>query len=648
VRPRRSLLFWVALALTAAALIPLAIGLVMLRSHRHALLDQTQRLQIFAASNAADRVASYIESLRREAAALERDPLMAGDHHQSPNVLGERPAVQELLADLLQLRAELVGAALVDRQGASLVRAQLREARELVAGALADSSDEELVLGGIGSRWLRLRIDLGRSPERLLLVARVDPLLDILLKADQIGDAHTTLVDSNVTPLLGARTGGDVLPEPLRLQVESLRLSSGAGRYQGADGQEIVAAFRPVDGTPWIVVSQQPRLVADAAQRRMRLATALATVGALLIAAVLSAVGYRLLILPIRRLIRAQAEVAGVDSLPAGGTEIAQLEATFAQLLEIEQERESIGEVFLGRYRVMGKLGRGGSGTVFKGFDPVLQRPVALKAVPLGEAGDEVEAVVSKLQAEAVHLARLNHPHIVSVFDFERRGDMAYIAMERIDGMSLDRYISRIGPLPLREGLAIAAAITDALAAAHGVNLVHGDLKPGNILLGKDGAIKVADFGTAQLGGVVSASGERIHGTAGYIAPEVLMRRGARRTSDLFSLGVVLYQIFSGKRPFGRGSIVDILKRTVSSQPTDLASVRSGLPTELTRLVMRLLAKGPRERPNSAAVVGDVLTRLAGEHGEEWKLDLEELIIDREHKSSNAVTKYLTEYLRES
>lgn len=647
-RPRRSLLFWVALALTAAALIPLAIGLVMLRSHRHALLDQTQRLQIFAASNAADRVASYIESLRREAAALERDPLMAGDHHQSPNVLGERPAVQELLADLLQRRTELVGAALVDRQGASLVRAQLREARELVAGALADSTDEELVLGGIGSRWLRLRIDLGRSPERLLLVARVDPLLDILLKADQIGDAHTTLVDSNVTPLLGARAGGEVLPEPLRLQVESLRLSSGAGRFQGADGQEIVAAFRPVDGTPWIVVSQQPRRVADAAQRRMRLATALATVGALFIAAVLSAVGYRLLILPIRRLIRAQAEVAGVDSLPAGGTEIAQLEATFAQLLEIEQERESIGEVFLGRYRVMGKLGRGGSGTVFKGFDPVLQRPVALKAVPLGEAGDEVEAVVSKLQAEAVHLARLNHPHIVSVFDFERCGDMAYIAMERIDGMSLDRYISRVGPLPLREGLAIAAAITDALAAAHGVNLVHGDLKPGNILLGKDGAIKVADFGTAQLGGVVSASGERIHGTAGYIAPEVLMRRGAQRTSDLFSLGVVLYQIFSGKRPFGRGSTVDILKRTVSSQPTDLASVRSGLPTELTRLVMRLLAKGPRERPNSAAVVGDALSRLAGEHGEEWKLDLEALIIDREHKSSNAVTKYLTEYLRES
>jgi serine/threonine-protein kinase len=528
-----------------------------------------------------------------------------------------------------------------------VVRAQRREEREFVAMVLADLSDEPLRIGGRGRQWLRLLIDLERSGNRLLLVAGVEPLEEILLQADQVGEAHTTLIDSDARPLIGAPEVGDVLPEFMRRQAQSQRLSSGAGRYEGLGGEEIVAAFVPVEGTRWSVVSRQPRLAADAARRRMQLATASATVGALFIATLLSVLGYRLLVRPIRRLVRAQAEVAGVDTLP-GGSEIAQLESTFAQLLRVEQERDSIGEVFLGRYRVTGKLGRGGSGTVFKGFDPVLQRPVALKVVPLANAGQEVESVVSKLQAEAVHLARLNHPHIVTVFDFERKGDTAYIAMERIDGVSLDHYLSQTKSMPVRDGVGIATAITAALVAAHGVNMVHGDLKPGNILVGKDGAIKVADFGTARLAGTNSSSGERLHGTAGYLAPEVLMRHGATRVSDLFSLGVVIYQMFAGHRPFGGGSTFEILQRTLESQPTDLAEIRASLPRELTRLVMKLLAKDPGERPNSAAMVGEVLARLGSELGEDWKLDVEKVVLRQARTSPKGATEYLTQYLRGS
>jgi serine/threonine-protein kinase len=376
----------------------------------------------------------------------------------------------------------------------------------------------------------------------------------------------------------------------------------------------------------------------------MQVATTTATLGAVLIAGLLSLLGYRLLVRPIRRLVAAQAAVVGGDDLPRRGSEIAQLESTFARLLEVEQEREAIGEVFLGRYRVIGRLGSGGSGTVFRGFDPVPQRGVALKAVPLESADQGAESLVTKLRAEAVHLARLNHPNIVGVFDFERRGDTAYIAMERVDGVSLARYLAHNGRLQVREGVGIGGAVTAALAAAHGVELVHGDLKPANILLGKDRVVKVADFGTAQLLQGAAYTGARLQGTAGYIAPEVLQKREWTRASDLFALGVVLYEMFAGRRPFGEGSLSDILRRTLEQDAADLAKLRPTLPDELCRLVMCLLAKDPRDRPTSARAVADALERMKAGLDQDWKLDLEAVI----ERPDSGATEYLTQYFRET
>lgn len=635
---RRSLLFWVALALTLAAGFPAALGLLQLNSNRHALLDQVQRLQMLSASTVADRLGDHIARLKIPALAVARDPRLAD---------AASTEAHELLAGLLRDDAEILAAAVMAPSGESVVMAQRRDSRDLVAAALESPAVAEVEIGGeVAARWLEIRLPIEGSENHLALVTGTERLMDVLLLANQVGEAETVLLDQVADTLIGDPNLPVELPADLLAHVEKVQLEAGAGRYRDDSGQEVIAAHYSVPGAPWVVLSRQPRAAADAARRRLRRSALTATLGAALIASMLSFFGYRLLVQPIQRLVRAQARVAGV-SAPQEGSEIAQLESTFGQLLQLEKERESIGEVFLGRYRVVGQLGRGGSGTVFKGFDPVLERGVALKAVPLGPAGEEADELVAKLRDEAVHLARLHHPNIVTVFDFEQFGDTAYIAMEMVQGVSLSKFIARHGQLAAKEGTAIAVAITDALAAAHGVGLVHGDLKPGNILLGEKGEIKVADFGTAQLMREMAENKDRLEGTAGYLAPEVLKRQGSTQVSDIFSLGVVMYEMFACRRPFGKGSIGQVLKRTLRGEVKPLDEVRPALPPELTRLVMTLLAGEPAERPENAEAVADQLALISSRLGGEWVPDLEVVIGESagdEVLSEDFVTRYLPDH----
>jgi len=637
-RGRSSLLFWVALALTIAAGFPAAIGLLQLNSNRDALLDQVQRLQVLSAATVADRLGVEVARLRVPAFGVARNPLLAD---------AASAEAHELLAGLLQDDAEILAAAVLTPSGESVVMAQRRDARDLVARALESQPAAEVEIGGAEpERWLELRFEIENSDNHLALVAGIDRLVEILLVANQVGEAQTALLDLESKALLGDPNIPVDLPAGLLASAEKVQLAAGAGRYSDGAGVEVVAAHHAVAGAPWVVLSRQPRAAADAARQRLRQSALTATLGAALIAGMLSFFGFRLLVQPIQRLVRAQAQVAGVDA-PEAGSEIAQLESTFGQLLMLEKERESIGEVFLGRYRVIGQLGRGGSGTVFKGFDPVLKRNVALKAVPLGPAGEEADGLVSKLRDEAVHLARLQHPNIVGVFDFEQQGDTAYIAMEMVEGVSLAKYLGRHRTVTAKDGTALAVAITDALAAAHGVGLIHGDLKPGNVLLGKNGEIKVADFGTAQLIRERDQSTDRLEGTAGYLAPEVLRRLGSTQVSDLFSLGVVMYEMFAGRRPFGKGAIGKVLKRTLRGQLTPLDEVCPKLPPELTRLTMALLSREPEARPGSAEVVADRLALISARLGDEWIPELEVTLgeaTDEDVLSKDFVTRYLPDH----
>jgi hypothetical protein len=610
---RPSLSWWVVLALLCAALLPVGIGSLQLRNQRDALLDQVQRMQILTASTAAGAIASRVEAIAALADSAALNPVMAQPHSS---------AAQELLVALLRAAPEVFGAVVIDDDGAELVKAQRREYGQEITSVLARATRGTVeIVEGAERQWLRLVRPLEEGARRLVVVADLDEAVRVFERTSMVGEAQAFLVDRDSSLLLGEAAQFADLPEDLLAQWSSGKLTAGAGRYRGASGEDIIAAHDPVLGTPWFVVSRQPQAAADEAQRRIRRGTLWTSAGALTLAALLSLLGYLLLVRPMRRLAAAQAAMVGLDGPPTTGSELGQLEETFAQLLMLEKDREDIGQVFLGRYQVLGRLGKGGAGTVFRGFDPVLKREVALKTVNLPTDSLEADSLVARLQVEAVHAAQLNHPNIVTVHDFEQRGDTAYIAMERVDGVSLAQYLERCGALEVGEVLAAGRAIAAALAAAHAENLVHGDLKPGNVMLGRDGAIKVADFGTSRVIQQARQSDAQLMGTPGYVAPEVLDGKGGTPASDLFSCGVVLYEMLVGRRPFGEGAVLEVLRRTREARPEPVEACREGIPPEMSRLVAGLLAGDPSERPGPAEQLAAYLGTLLAATRFEWRPD---------------------------
>ncbi len=635
---RPSLLFWMALALLAAALSPVVIGALQLRSHRDALLDQVQRMQILAASTAGAGIKARVESLEA-----------TGDRVIGGALMGDvdSPAAQEVLISLLQADDQLVAAVLRDASGEETLKAQRREFADEITAALAAAGDEQVaIVAGTDRRWLRVRRELDEEGHEIVLVTDLVELQERFTDTGLVGDAQAALLDADGDLLLGDAQTVAELPAELMALARSRRLTGGAGRYRAPDGSDVVAANYPVAGTSWVVLSRQPRAAADEARSRMRQATTVASAGALVVALLLSWLGYRLLIQPMRRLARAQAHMVGVDLSDGKGSELDQLESTFAQLLQIEHDRESIGEVFLGRYQVISKLGKGGSGTVFRGYDPLLKRDVALKTIQLPANSADADVLVGRLQVEAVHTARINHPNIVTVHDFERRGDAAYIAMERVDGVSLADYMRAKRPLEINETMAIGHGVARALMAAHEEQLVHGDLKPSNVMLGRDGAIKVADFGTSQIVRQRQAADSAIIGTPGYIAPEVLEGKGSSQAADLFSFGVVLYEALAGSNPFGGGGIGEIMARTREANPTPIGEMREGLPPELERLVTSLMQKETGRRPGPASTIADLLSAMVASARYEWEPD-PEIMAQRPDDEGDSSTDFLTRYLED-
>jgi serine/threonine-protein kinase len=351
-------------------------------------------------------------------------------------------------------------------------------------------------------------------------------------------------------------------------------------------------------------------------QRQASLAVALA----LLLSAGLSVVAYRSVIRPVRELVQAQHRLARGGAKATSGNEIEQLRAGVSMLERQTLDREAIGRIFLGRYLVTEILGSGGMGTVFKGWDPKLQRHVALKTVHVDEKKkpDTHAEQRSSLVSEAVTLARLNHPNIVAVYDVEDSHQVAFIAMQFVEGTNLDRLLGRVGSLSLAQAVPLAAAIAHGLAAAHGHGVVHRDVKPGNVLLGTDGSIKVTDFGIA--GHVTSVVQDAVvFGTPGYMPPEVLRGAKFEPGGDLFALGVVLYECLVGMPPFGTGDPQETIMRTQTATPPPLRARNSAVPPELEAFTLGLLEKDPATRsPSSASAAGEQLEAMARANGWQW------------------------------
>src|SRR5213080_404360 len=268
-----------------------------------------------------------------------------------------------------------------------------------------------------------------------------------------------------------------------------------------------------------------------------------------------------------------------------------------------------IGSLFDGRYRIQRKLGAGGMANVYLAEDQELGRRVAIKILNERHANDD--QFVERFRREAQNAAALSHPNIVSIYDRGEAEGSYYIAMEYLDGRSLKELIVSRGPAPVGVAVEYARQILSALRFAHRHGIVHRDIKPHNVLVDGEGRVKVTDFGIARAGTSQMTETGSIVGTAQYLSPEQAKGGEVDPRSDLYSLGVVLYELLTGKTPFDGETPVEIAMKHLSTTPRPPSKLRPDVPRELDMVVMRALAKNPDERYQSADEMEADLERVA-------------------------------------
>ncbi len=269
------------------------------------------------------------------------------------------------------------------------------------------------------------------------------------------------------------------------------------------------------------------------------------------------------------------------------------------------------GHLIGDRYRVLGTLGRGGMASVYLAEDTTLGRRVAIKVLHKRFADDE--KFVERFRREAKAAAGLNHPNIVGVYDWGQVGAQNYIVMEYVQGETLKDRVRRSGRLDTSQAVAITLELLAAVAAAHARGVVHRDVKSQNILIDTEGRVKVTDFGIAQAGDPSMTEAGSILGTAQYLAPEQARGEQVDERSDLYSVGVVLYEMLTGSVPFKGDSAVTVALKHVNERPAEPAELVTGLPYTLNQVVLKAMAKDPALRYSSAAQFGaDLRAAMTG------------------------------------
>ena len=260
----------------------------------------------------------------------------------------------------------------------------------------------------------------------------------------------------------------------------------------------------------------------------------------------------------------------------------------------------------IGHCDVLRRLGEGGMGQVFAGIDRSLDRPVAIKA--LRPEYSREPAFVTRFRAEAGAMARLSHPNIASIYSLERAGDQQFMVLELVQGLTLQDLLVQHGPLDEIGTLAMAAQALAGLAAAHAQGIVHRDLKPANLMITAAGAVKLMDFGIARVGGAerLTRLGHMV-GTSAYMAPEQIRGEAGEVRSDLYSLGLVLYETLIGRSPFAAKNDYEYFEAQLNQQPAPLRDRLPALSDGFHDAVMRCLAKDPARRFDSAEAFGRAL-----------------------------------------
>jgi serine/threonine protein kinase len=257
----------------------------------------------------------------------------------------------------------------------------------------------------------------------------------------------------------------------------------------------------------------------------------------------------------------------------------------------------------IGKYEIRGTLGRGAMGVVYDAFDPLIQRRVAIKTVRLLREDEDPEAAegLARFRREAQAAGRLQHPNIVGVYDYGETGEFAYLVMEFVDGRSVKAALDAQERFPIPEIARVMHQLLDALQYSHEHGVVHRDIKPANMMLTRDGRVKVADFGVARIESSNMTQVGTVIGTPAYMSPEQLAGQTVDSRSDIYSAGVVLYQLLTGDRPYHGSNLTSIYHQALNAEPVPPSKLAVTVPPAFDPVVARAMAKRPAERYANAA-----------------------------------------------
>jgi predicted Ser/Thr protein kinase len=259
----------------------------------------------------------------------------------------------------------------------------------------------------------------------------------------------------------------------------------------------------------------------------------------------------------------------------------------------------------IGKYRIERELGHGAMGVVYQAFDPIVERPVAVKTIRLDV--ENAEDLLVRLRREAKSVGQLEHPNIVTLYEAGESGGLFYLAMQFIQGETLQTRLDRQRYFALREVLEIFAQICSGLDYAHQHGVIHRDIKPANIMITDDGVVKLTDFGIAKLAGTGTTSTGLVVGTPSYMSPEQALGKPIDGRSDIFSLGSILYEMMTGEKAFPGQNVTTVMYKIVHEPPMPLAVLQPGLDPAVEGIVLRALAKHPDQRFQTCSELADAL-----------------------------------------